>query len=110
MVAVDEGKDVRGRRSFLLGSAPDFSPGCYYCRAVFDLCGCLDCRLARLFVLRIDFGSDLDFGHGSDTNPTHVVSPFIYLFFDFLAFFGVFQWYMSTFRVILLISFPRSLR
>ena len=110
MVVVDKGKGVRGRRSFLLGSAPDFSPGCYYYRAIFDLCGCLDCRLARLLVLRIDFDSDFDFDLDSDTNPIHVISPFIYLFVDFSGVFGVFQRYRLTFRVILLISFPRSPR
>ena len=108
MVAVDKG--VRGRRSFLLCSALDFSPGCYYCRAIFGLCGCLGCYLARLLVHRIDFDSDPDFGLGSGTNPTHVIPPFIYLFFDFSGVFGVFQWYMLTFRVILLINLPRSLR
>ena len=91
VIVVDKGKGVRGRRSFLLGSALDFSPGCYYCRAIFDLCGCLDCRLARLLALRIDFDSDLDFGLGSDTNPTHVISPFIYLFFGFSGVFWRFS-------------------
>ena len=43
------------------------------------------CRLARLLVLRIGCGSDSDFDLGSDTNPIHVISPFV-LFGDFWLF------------------------
>ena len=80
VVAVDIG--VRGRCSFLLGSAPDFSPGCYYCRAIFDLCGYLGC----------DSG--------------HVASSFL---FCCLVIFGFFQRYKLTFGRFCCLFFPEAL-